>query len=135
MKELILQTLGVIIGETFNPPTRAATMECFNFGKERTVVNRRHGQRVVSQFALHTESPWRIRNLSAIIVGSADMFQPAGDPDEIAPDDFQWDVHGANRCDELIEAFFANRSLTPVIIETVDADDIGGLKIGLSKGY
>jgi hypothetical protein len=61
------------------------------------------------------------------------MYYPAGDP-ETEPEDWEWDEEGANRCDERTRQLMAKHVECPLIVESVIADDVGGLSLIFSEG-
>jgi hypothetical protein len=134
VKEQIEQVLQVLVGMPLWCAGRAGDLEWFHFGGRHAVVDQRYGLKVVGDYALHVQCSWRIVGTAGIIVASQDRYYPAGDPDQVS-EDFEWDQSGANRCDERISLFFAERKQNPLVVESVQADHIGSFSLTLSDGY
>ena len=131
MKDEIERSLSSLIGLPLWAADRAADMEMFDFGDRRLVQNMRGEPLEVGQYALHVQCAWRLAGPRGIIVASCDRFYPAGDPDNIPPD-FAWDKAGANRRDERLTAFFAQCGDAFPVVQRIEADRLGGLRIVLS---
>lgn len=132
-KELIEDKLHSLVGLPLTDGSRAANMQCFHFGQKCTRLSRKGETVTVSKFALHVQCRWRIVGREGIIVGARDMYYPAGDPDD-PPDEFDWDKPGANRCDERMKQFFQKHK-TPLLVEEIEADITGGLRVQLQGGF
>ncbi len=126
--------LRVLLGLPFWGAGRAADLESFQFGPRQMATNRRGQTREVGSFALHVQCAWRIVAQAGIVVASRDRYYPTGDPERDVPD-FAWDRPGANRCDERIAHFFARHAETPLLVEGVSVDAVGGLILTLSDGH
>ena len=87
---------------------RAAAMCWIHFG--RPVEIESWGQkRIVGEFALDLDCPWRIKNSSGgIELGSADMFVPASG--HTLDEDFDWDIQGNNLFDVKAKSLFPEGS-------------------------
>ena len=86
-----------------------------------------------AEYALHIQCSWRIAKGYKIVVGSRDFYSPrTGLKSE--NEHFEWDIQGNNRFDERIESFIKDIN-EHTIVERVDSDEVGGLKIFLSQGY
>src|SRR4051812_21308302 len=91
--------LRCLVGLAFWGFGRSVSLLTFQFGERRPRTNRRGEVYEVGEYALHTESPWRLRGRDGIVTGSGDRFWPAG----ISPDGqsgWDWDGEGFARCDE-----------------------------------
>nr|WP_325178410.1 hypothetical protein [uncultured Oscillibacter sp.] len=87
---------------------RAAAMCWIHFGwpMEIELLGRK---RILGEFALDLDCPWRIRNSSGgIELGSADMFVPTSR--YVLDEDFNWDVQGNNLFDEKAKLLFPEGS-------------------------
>jgi hypothetical protein len=112
---------------------RTVSLVTFQLGGRRSRVDRRGEACEVGEYALHTESPWRLRGPDGIVTGSGDRFWPAG----VSLDDragWDWDGSGLARCDELLDAYFAAGSAAPSRVEAVEVDGAGGFRLRLSDG-
>ncbi len=133
LREQIEIVLRPLIGLALWRTHQAAGMQTFQFGAQNPTTNHRGEPVHIGDYGLHLQCPWRIVGPRGIGVGSADIFAPAGDPDE-APPDFQWDKKGANRRDERMNVLFAGRREKPFFVEAVAADAVGGLVLSLTEG-
>jgi hypothetical protein len=132
-RERIEAVLGCLIGRTFWGHGRAVSLLTFQFGGRRSRVDRRGEAYEVGEYALHTESPWRLRGPDGIVTGSGDRFWPAG----VSADDgsgWDWDGRGPARCDEQLDAHFAMQRGAPSTVEAVEVDGAGGFRLYLSDG-
>jgi len=131
MKEQIEITLSVLIGQPLVSAVRAANMQMFGFGKW---VNATHGEdRKVGEYALHLQCAWRIVKSNRILVAQRDMYYASGDCNE-EPEGWEWDKAGANRCDERTKQLIAEHVDGPLVVESVEADYVGSLRLVFSKG-
>jgi hypothetical protein len=125
----VRKTLTTLVGLPLWAAGRAFTLEWFQFGDRITVQNHRGEPKEVGTYALHVDCAWRLIGPKGIIVGSRDKYYSAVDP-ENQPEDFNWDVQGANRCDVLINAFFSKlprafKSVTSVELISAAASGFG----------
>jgi len=128
---LVIEKLKELIGLPFRYAGRACDLIWFGFGDLIKKEEKRHGGfREVAEYALHVQCAWRLTELKKIIVGSADKYIPSSEIEDY--DNFDWDIQGANRCDEQLKSMFA-RLTTELIVENVTADRFGGIKIFLSE--
>ena len=88
---------------------------------------------IVSDYSLHTESAWLIAINQRIIVASQDRLYPAGEDPYKDLLEFDWDRPGVNRCDERMNSFIEEHKESPLIVESLEADFLGGLKLYLSE--
>ncbi|MBK9928182.1 MAG: hypothetical protein IPP66_23185 [Anaerolineales bacterium] len=134
MKNEIEDTLKVLIGLPLWDAGRAASLEWFSFGWQRNTITMRNGKtKVVSDYSLHTEATWHIVNNKRIVVASQDRLYPAGENPYKDLSDFDWDKPGVNRCDERISQFIEEHKESPLVVQSLEANDLGGLKLYLSK--
>ncbi len=134
MKEQIEVALHILIGLPLWDARRASTLESFHFGTPHEVLDRM-GTSLVGTYALNVQCAWRINGPTDIIVGSSDRYLPAGGDPYQHDEDFDWDEKGANRLDERIEAFFQARRSKPLIVDSISADNLGGVQMYLTEGY
>jgi hypothetical protein len=136
MKEKIEEVFQSVIGLPIWSIGRGADLEWFAIGVERREVPLKNGgSKVVSEFALHVQCAWRISGPNGIIVASNDRYYPAGSDPYKDLEEFDWDVPGANRCDERITQLIEERQDLPLIILSVKADKVGSIFITLTDGY
>ncbi len=97
-----------MVGKSVCKIGRAAAMCWIHFGwpMEIELLGRK---RILGEFALDLDCPWRIRNSSGgIELGSADMFVPTSR--HVLDEDFNWDVQGNNLFDEKAKLLFPEGS-------------------------
>ena len=98
MKNQIEQILQVIIGLPLWSIGRAGDLEWFEIGDERRVIPINNGEtKIISEYALHVQCAWRIRNLNQIYVASRDRYYPQGEDPYKDFEKFDWDKPGVNR--------------------------------------
>lgn len=132
MKDEIERSLSALVGLPLWGSGRAADMEMFAFGERRVVPDRRGEPVEVGQYALHVQCAWRLVEADRIVVASRDYFYSAGNPD-VEPPDFDHDQPGANRRDERIKAFFSHCGEDLPVVQRVEADRVGSLRIAMSR--
>ena len=130
----IERAIGVLLGKPLWGSHRVVDVQAFKFGAQVVVLDRRHGTRVVGEIALHIQCAWRIVGPAGIIAASQDRYVPAGDPRN-EPSDFRWDVLGANRCDERIEALFEVQLTSALLLTEVVADEVGSFSLTFTDGF
>ena len=136
MKERIEQIVDVLIGLPLWNAGRSADLEWFDFGSKLTEVPTQNGgTTVVGEFVLDTECAWHIGGPNGIVVASRDRFYPAGDDPYKDLNGFEWDKQGANRCDERMNRLLEERRDSPLIVESIEANNWGGIRLILSEGY
>ncbi|MFI5104335.1 MAG: hypothetical protein ACHP79_05365 [Terriglobales bacterium] len=108
LKERIEHAVAPLVGMPLWDSGRAADLEWFIFGEHRTIKDFRGEPREVGEYSLHVQCAWRITQGGRVLVGSRDLYYPAGyrDQTQEIPRNFNWDVQGGNRRDELIAALF-----------------------------
>jgi hypothetical protein len=132
MKEKIEKELGVLIGLPLVEAGRVADLEWFSFGKPFEAIDSRGNKKLVSEFAIHIQCAWRITGLNKIIVASRDRYVPR-DGWEGNDEDFEWDCHGENLCDQRIDEFFQkNKDLK---VKLIEADNHGSCRLVLNGGF
>lgn len=111
-------------------------MLMFSFGSFRTIPARLGGTREAAEWALHVQCPWRFCDAQRVLVGYSDIYHPADLPaSEPIPENFNWDVAGANRCDHFFRAFMAAQAVAPLRVVSTDADGHGGFRLGFTAGF
>ena len=132
MREATKSKLDKLVGLNLRYAGRASNLFWLGFG-EKILVTRRGKREEVAEYALHIQCSWRIAKGNKIVVGSRDFYSPrTGLENENGH--FEWDVQGNNRFDERIESIIEDIDEN-TIVERVDSDEVGGLKIFLSQGY
>ena len=139
MKAEIEKAVAALVGLPLWSSGRAADMQWFAIGECRTVITsrgpltERFGRtKVVGEFSLHVQCPWRIVRDDTVVVGMRDLYFPADETAE-APDDFDWDGVITRR-DRRIAALFENETRS-FAVQRVDVGDAGALRIILERGH
>jgi hypothetical protein len=133
MRTQVQEALDVLIGRPLWSSGRAADLEWFQFGQRKTVQDSRGDEREVGEYALHVQCAWRIRHNDKIVVASRDLYTPReGSGDR--PQDFKWDVQGANRRDQRIAELFQNET-RQFAVRRVEAGNAGSFTIVLDQDY
>jgi hypothetical protein len=131
LQERVIAALSPLVSLPLWGAARALNMEMFKFGERRTRPNRK-GQLVeVGEYALHIQCPWRIVGPEGVIVGPEDRSYPE---DEDA-DWTDFDSDGRSRCEARMEAWLSGYSATPLKVQRVEADSVGGFKTFLQHGF
>ncbi|AUO13532.1 hypothetical protein [Priestia megaterium] len=132
MREATKSKLDKLVGLNLRYAGRASNLFWLGFG-EKILVTRRGKKEEVAEYALHIQCSWRIAKGYKIVVGSLDFYSPRTGL-ENENEHFEWGIQGNNRFDERIESFIKDIN-EHTILERVDSDEVGGLKIFLSQGY
>jgi hypothetical protein len=122
MKSEIEAALSVLIGRSLVASSRVGDIETFHFG----------GQPVGGAFALQVRCPWRLTSAGTIVAGYDDVRYPKGNP-SADPPGFRWETEGANRRDERLQSFFDDHQTTPPAVTSLEADDLGSLRLTLDQ--
>jgi hypothetical protein len=133
MKDIIEQRLQVLVGLLLIDAGRTLTLEWFDFGSN--VPTQNAATTLIGRYAIDTEEAWHIVGLEGIVVGSRDRLYPAGEDPYKDLLEFDWDHPGVNRCDERILQFLNERKDAPLIVQSVEANNWGGIKINFSANY
>jgi len=136
MKNKTEETLRQLVNLPLWSIGRAGGLVWFAFGVERREVpNCKGKKKIVSEYSLHVQCPWRIRNRNKIIVGYGDRFYASGDdPYREFPED-EPDRIGNNQFDQRASEFIKEYEQKPIIVTSVKADALGGIYLKLTKGY
>lgn len=133
VREEIQKALDVLRGKPLWSSGRAADLAWFQFGKRRTVKGFRGDAKEVGEYALHVQCAWRIRVGDKVVVESRDLYVP---PEENAdrPENFEWDVQGANRRDQRIAGLFQNET-RQFLVKQILVGEAGSFTIVLDSEY
>jgi hypothetical protein len=121
LTEEINKYLADLVGLQLTRKTRAANMQCFQFGV-LTVIN---DKKSIGEFGLHIQCPWRITNKNEIIVGNNDLYEP-GDEKIRDDENFNWMESNSNLRDIKLNKLLLDFKL---IIQSSIVDNFGGLNI------
>lgn len=128
MSNEIEHALQVLVGAPFVGTRRVVDMEAFSFGRLIVSGNPRAPGRLVAEFNLHVQCPWRVVCSDQIIVGYGDMTDP---PTGVQESEFDANTASITRRDELMERFNALGEV-PRRVVTCTASIRGDVRIGLS---
>ena len=114
---------------------RAADLLWLAFGPRRTIQGFRGESKEVGEYALHVQCAWRIVQGEKVLAGNRDLYYPRGykDASQEIPRGFDWDVQGANRCDEMLAELFAGGA-KQFVVRRIDVGHAGELALLLEGG-
>lgn len=133
MKIEIEEKLNLLSGLPLNTAGRAANLAWFGFGELLTVKNKKRIEKKVAEYALHVQCSWRITKDNKILVAYRDMYSPSKQWN--GKENFEWDIQDANRFDERIEGLLLTEFQPNVLVEEIQADSLGGVKIFFTEHY
>jgi len=120
----IQQALAPLVGLPFRHIGRATNLLWLHFGDLHEVPRWRGGTKVVGDWAVHVQCPWRLIQRGQILVGYHDFYYT---PDGDTPED--WDVVGKTRFDIAASTICAEFAKTPPVVASVQVDDVGGFSV------
>jgi hypothetical protein len=126
----IEKELKVLIGKPLSNIGRAGNLLWLSFGEKIAMLDMNGCEVFKEKFALHIQCSWRLTIGSRIIVGSQDFYIPRTG---LSEDEFNWDIQGANRFDERINAFKEMPESNTKVVEFF-MDEFGGVKISFDSG-
>ncbi len=136
----VLRHLVPLVGRRLSIAWRAADMRMFHFGH---VTVYEDGSGSAGEFALHVQCPWRIEGPDGIVTGGSDLWEPANPNDDIDWDTWNYEDDGnlqdlrigmlLGDYDPLTGSFTNDTGF--LLVENVEADELGGATIVLSGGY
>lgn len=129
MKEQIEKAAAVLIGKNLWDCNRAVDLASFAFGEKRQVSSD-DKVKVIGEYGLHVQCAWQIAREDQVLVGSADVYYPAGD--EEFSENFDWDK-GPNRRDKLLYELFEGGK-HGYAVTGIEGGAAGKLRIRLSEG-
>lgn len=136
MKKQVEKIVQQLIGLPLWSIGRAGGLIWFSFGVERReVLLRKGGKKVVSEYSLHIQCPWRIRKRNKIIVGYGDRSYPSGDDPYKSFSENEPDKIGNNQFDQRASNFLLDHERSPLLVRSVTADAVGGIYITFNQGY
>jgi hypothetical protein len=135
IQQQVESVIAPLVGMPLWDAGRAADLLWLAFGQRQTIQDFRGESREVGEYALHVQCAWRFVKDEKVLVGNRDLYYPRGyrDPKDEIPKDFNWDVQGANRCDEVLATLFAGGA-KQFIVQRVNASTAGELTLLLEDG-
>ena len=126
----IQQALAPLVGLPFHHIGRITNMLWIHFGELHGVPDRRGGTKVVGDWTVHVQCPWRLIQYNQILVGYHDFYYT---PDGDTPKD--WDVVGKMRFDIAAITICAEFAKMPPVVTSVQVDEVGGFSVHLSGEF
>lgn len=135
IQQQIESVITPLVGIPLWDAGRAADLLWLALGQRQTIQDFRGKPREVGAYALHVQCAWRFVQDEKVVVGNRDLYYPRGytDPKQEIPRGFNWDVQGANRCDEVLAELFAGGAKQYVVLR-VEAGHAGELALLLEGG-
>jgi hypothetical protein len=125
--EAVHEHLSPLLGLKLSASSRAADMRMFDFGELKSI-----DRRVVGEFALHVQCPWRIESIERIITGRHDLFEPADETEDFDWESWNWMDANETLQDKIVRDFLEKNE---PIVQNITADCHGGVTLSLSGGY
>ena len=101
------------------------------FGERRAAPTVRGPDRVVGEFALHVQCPWRIAAASGVITGRSDIYIPV-DP-EVDEDDYPWDKPGSSIVDRQLRRWIEAHARDPLRVVDIVVDRCAGFRLSFAN--
>jgi hypothetical protein len=135
IQQQVESVIAPLVGIALWDAGRAADLLWLAFGQRQTIEDFRGKPREVGEYALHVQCAWRFVQGETVVAGNRDLYYPRGyrDPKEEIPKGFNWDVQGANRCDEVLAELFAGGAKQYVVVR-VQPGHAGELALLLERG-
>jgi hypothetical protein len=111
---------------------RIADLAVFHFGEKAQVKTFQGETAEVGRYALHVQCAWRIAREDSVVVGSGDLYAPAGITTKQFRSDFDW-KRDPTRLDELMGLLFKNGA-RQFLVRTVEVGVGSSLCLGLDSG-
>jgi len=128
----IQRSLSALVGLPLWALGRAADLAWFEFGDRRTVLGHLGKEKLVGDYALHIQCPWRMTRGDKIITGRGDIFCTPEESEDPTPADFDWQK--GNRFDRIVAVLFDHES-RQFAVRGVQAGEVGSFVIELEDGY
>lgn len=141
MRDQIERTLHCLIGQRFWGAGRVLNLLTFQFGPRQVRSNHRGETSVVGTYALHVQCAWHLTDTRTqkIVVASGDRHEEPDDENREKQteeeDVYAWPKAEQSLLDERLLRFFLQADQAPVFVQALQADEYGGLLIGLSSSH
>lgn len=135
VRQEVESVMAPLVGIPLWDAGRAADLLWLAFGQRQTIPDFRGKPREVGEFALHVQCAWRFVQGEKVLAGNRDLYYPRGytDAKQEIPSGFNWDVQGANRCDQVLAELFARRT-KQFVVQRVKSGQAGELALLLEGG-
>jgi len=138
-KKRIEETLQCLVGQPFWGAGRVGNLLTFQFGPRYVKTNRHGKPHAVGTYALHVQCAWHLANAQRLLVASGDLgYQPIDADEEMnhyEGEAYTWSRAESSLLDERLLRFFLQCEKTPLLVQALRADDLGGLTIEMSASY
>jgi len=135
LRQQIENVMSPLVGMPLWDAGRAADLLWLAFGQRQTISDFRGKPREVGQYALHVQCAWRFVQGEKVLAGNRDLYYPRGykNQKEEFPRQFNCDVQGANRCDEMLAELFAGGA-QQYVIQRIEVGQAGEFALLLEGG-
>ena len=135
IRQQVESVMSPLVGMPLWDAGRAADLLWLAFGQRQTIKDFQGKPREVGEYALHVQCAWRFVQGETVVAGNRDLYYPRGykDQRDEFPKGFDWDVQGANRCDEMLAELFAGGT-KQFVVQRVEAGHAGELVLLLEGG-
>lgn len=103
---------------------RAANLLWVHFGEWHEIPNRNGGTRMVGDWALHIQCPWRFNRGSRILVASRDF-----NDDGVQAKSYDWNAGGLSKFDRLAATFNTDLEVVDYHVLSVTCDALNGFRL------
>jgi hypothetical protein len=139
MKKQIEETLHCLTGHPFWGAGRAGNLLTFQFGPRQMRTNRQGKSYEVGIYALHVQCAWHLAEPQRLLAASGDLYYKSDNVNEEMRN-YDGEVYALpkaeiSRLDERLFHFFQQHEKTPLLVQAIRADDLGGLTIELSDHH
>ncbi len=139
MKKQIEETLQCLTGHLFWGAGRIGNLLTFQFGPRQLRTNRQGKSYEVGTYALHVQCAWHLAKAQHLLAASGDLgYEPSDENEEMSNYDgevYAWPKAESSCLDERLLRFFQQCEKTPLFVQALRADDLGGLTIELSDNH
>lgn len=135
IRQQVENVLAPLVGIALWDAGRAADLIWFALGPRKTVQGFRGKPKEVGEYALHVQCAWRFVQSEKVLAGNRDLYYPRGykNQREEFPKEFNWDVQGANRCDEMLATLFAGGA-KQYVVQRIEVGQAGEFALLLERG-
>lgn len=139
MKQQIEKALQCLIGHPLWGAGRVANLLTFQFGPRHLKINYYGKSYEVGAYTLHVQCAWHLAEAQHLLVASGDRdYEPGSEHEETKyyeGEVYAWPKAESSLLDERLLRFFLQCEKTPVLVQAIRADDLGGLTIELSGNH
>lgn len=111
----------------------------FQFGPRSLKTGRNGKSYAIGTYALHVQCAWHLANAQRLLVASGDLgYNPIDEDDEMnhyEGEVYTWSKAENSLLDERLLRFFLQCEKTPLLVQALRADNLGGLTLELSDSH